>query len=85
MRSGTVVELHVYRAAKNFVEKYGADLAPFMARKRADAMLELGHLEGQRTWTAVVQAVHELTRTRATGGIENVRALPIRFDLPVTP
>ena len=85
MRSGTVVELHVYRAAKDLVEKYGADLAPFMARKRADAMLELGHAEGQRTWTAVLQAVHELTRTRATGGIENVRALPIRFDLPVTP
>jgi hypothetical protein len=63
MRSGTVVELHVYRAAKFFVEKYGADLAPFMARKRADAMLELGHVEGQRTWTAVLRAVQELLRT----------------------
>ena len=84
MRSGTVVELHVYRAAKDLVQKYGADLAPFMATKRADAMLELGHVEGQRTWTAVLQAVHELTRTRATGGIENMRALHVRYDNPVT-
>lgn len=37
-----VVYLDIYRAAKIFVKKYGADLAPFMARRRADAMLKFG-------------------------------------------
>jgi hypothetical protein len=63
MRSGVVVDLHIYRVAKFFVEKYGADLAPMMAVKRADAMLEYGDAEGQRTWTAVLRAVQELLRT----------------------
>jgi hypothetical protein len=60
-----VVDLDIYRAAKIFVKKYGADLAPFMARKRADAMLEFGGTEGQRVWTAVLRAVQELTRQSA--------------------
>jgi hypothetical protein len=60
---GMVVDLDIYRAAKIFVKKYGADLAPFMARKRADAMLEFGDTEGQRVWTAVLRAVQELIRT----------------------
>jgi hypothetical protein len=59
---GMVVELHIYRAAKIFVKKYGADLAPLMATKRADAMLEFGDSEGQRVGTAVLRAVQELTR-----------------------
>jgi hypothetical protein len=59
----SVDELHVYRAAKNFVQKYGADLAPFMAAKRADAMLEFGGAEGQRVWKAVLRALQELIRT----------------------
>ena len=57
-----VVDLDIYRAAKIFVKKYGADLAPFMAMKRADAMLEFGDTEGQRVWTAVLCAVQEITR-----------------------
>jgi hypothetical protein len=68
MRSGVVVDLHIYRVAKFFVEKYGADLAPMMAEKRAGAMLELGHVEGERTWTAVFRAVQALTRTERGRG-----------------
>jgi hypothetical protein len=68
MRSGTVVDLHIYRVAKFFLEKYGVDLAPLMARKRADAMLEFGHVEGERTWTAVFRAVQALTRTERGRG-----------------
>jgi hypothetical protein len=60
---GMTAELDIYRAANILVKEYGADLAPFIARKRADAMLELGDLDGQRTWKAVLRAVHELTRT----------------------
>jgi hypothetical protein len=61
-----VVDLDIYRAAKILVKKYGAEPAPFMARKRADAMLEFGGTEGQRVWTAVLRAVQELTRQSAT-------------------
>jgi hypothetical protein len=61
-----VVDLDIYRAAKILVKKCGADPAPFMARKRADAMLEFGGTEGQRVWTAVLRAVQELTRQSAT-------------------
>jgi hypothetical protein len=63
-----VVELHIYRAAKIFVKKYGADLAPLMAAKRADAMLELGDVDGQRVWKTVLRAVLELTRTERGPG-----------------
>jgi hypothetical protein len=67
-----VVELHIYRAAKIFVKKYGADLAPLMAAQRADAMLELGDVDGQRVWKTVLRAVLELTRTeRGPGGRVN--------------
>ena len=58
-----VIDLAIYRAAKNFVAEYGADLAPSMARARANAMLEFGDAEGQRVWTAVLRAVQELVRT----------------------
>jgi hypothetical protein len=59
----SVVELHVYRAAKIFIKKHGPDLAPIMAGKRADAMIEFGDTEGQQMWIAVLRAVQELTRT----------------------
>jgi hypothetical protein len=63
-----IVDLDIYRAAKIFVKKYGADLAPVMAAQRADAMLEYGDAEGQRVWTAVLRAVLELTRTERRPG-----------------
>jgi hypothetical protein len=39
-----------------------------MAAKCADALLELGDLEGQRTWKAVLRAVEQLTRTEPRPG-----------------
>jgi hypothetical protein len=65
---GMIIQLHVYRAAKIFVKKHGPDLAPIMAAKRADAMLEYGDAEGQRMWTAVLRAVQDLTRTERDRG-----------------
>jgi hypothetical protein len=50
------------------VKEYGAEQAPLMAAKRADALLELGDLEGQRTWKTVLRAVQELTRTERGPG-----------------
>jgi hypothetical protein len=39
-----------------------------MAAKRADALLELGDVDGQRIWKAVLRAVEELTRTERGPG-----------------
>ncbi len=60
---GMIAELDIYRAANILVKEYGAEQAPLMAAKRADALLELGDIEGQRTWKAVLRAVQELMRT----------------------
>ena len=74
-----VVELHIYRAAKICIKKYGADLAPIMAAKRVDAMLEFGDAEGQRMWTAVLRAVEDLTR-RSAGRVSRSIDAPNRWN-----
>jgi len=40
--------LDICRAANILVKEYGVEQAPLMAAKRADAMLELGDVDGQR-------------------------------------
>jgi hypothetical protein len=68
MRRTVTPLLDIYRTANILVREYGADQAPLMAAKRADALLELGDVDGQRTWKAVLLAVQELTRAhRKTG------------------
>jgi hypothetical protein len=61
-------ELDVYCAANILVKECGAEEAPLIAAKCADALLELGDLEGQRTWKAVLRAVEQLTRTEPRPG-----------------
>jgi hypothetical protein len=61
-------KLDIYRAANILVKEYGAAQAPLMAAKRADALLDLGDVEGQRVWKAVLRAVQELTRTERAPG-----------------
>ena len=61
-------ELDIYRAANILVKEYGAEQTPLMAAKRADALLDLGDVEGQRVWKAVLRAVQELTRTERGPG-----------------
>jgi hypothetical protein len=61
-------ELDIYRAANILVKEYGAEQAPLMAAKRTDALLDLGDVEGQRVWKAVLRAVQELTRTECAPG-----------------
>ena len=58
----TTAELDIYRAANILVKEYGAEQAPLMAAKRADALLDLGDIDGQRVWKAVLRAVQELIR-----------------------
>ena len=55
-------ELDIYRTANVLVREYGAEQAPLMAAKRADALLDRGDVEGQRVWKAVPQVVQELIR-----------------------
>jgi hypothetical protein len=50
-------ELDIYGTAHTLVKEYGAGDAPLMAAKRADALLDLGDVEGQRVWKAVLRAV----------------------------
>ena len=72
MDPAATVDLDIYRAANILVKEYGVEQAPLMAAKRADAMLELGDVDGQRTWKAVLRAVQELTRTeRGPGELVN--------------
>jgi hypothetical protein len=60
--------LDIYRAANILVKEYGAEQAPLMAAKRADALLDLGDVDGQRVWRAVLRAVQELIRQERKPG-----------------
>jgi hypothetical protein len=55
-------KLDIYRAANILVKEYGAEQAPLMAAKRADTLLDLGDIDGQRVWKEVLRAVRELIR-----------------------
>ena len=55
-------ELDIYRTASILVKEYGLEQAPLMAAKRADVLLDLGDVDGQRVWKNVLRAVQELIR-----------------------
>jgi hypothetical protein len=55
-------DIDIYRAANILVKEYGSEQAPLMAARRADALLELGDVDGQRVWKGVLRAVPELLR-----------------------
>jgi hypothetical protein len=61
-------DLDIFRAANILVKEYGIEQAPLMAAKRADALLDLGDLDGQRVWKPVLRAVEELIRTERRSG-----------------
>jgi hypothetical protein len=65
---GMTAELDIYRTANILVKEYGVEQAPLMAAKRADALLELGDLDGVQVWQAVPRAVEELIRTEREPG-----------------
>ena len=56
-------EKDVYRSAKLMIDRHG-DEAPLHAAMRADKMLALGALGGQRTWIRILRATEELLRGR---------------------
>jgi hypothetical protein len=61
-------DLDVYRTANLLIRRYGAAEARLIAAKRADALLELGDLDGPRVWKAVLAALEELTRSTPRPG-----------------
>ena len=62
-----ITDLEIYRAANQFVQRYGAD-AELEAAMRVDAMIEAGDIEGQRVWQRILKAVDELQRDKPDQG-----------------
>ncbi len=54
-----ISDLEVYRAANQFVKRYGED-AEFKAAERCDAMIERGDPEGLAVWKRILKAVGEV-------------------------
>ncbi len=54
-------DLDIYRTASVLIREHGED-ATLEAAQRADAMLEKGSVDGQRTWKRVLAAVKETQR-----------------------
>jgi hypothetical protein len=61
-------ELGVYRTANLLIQQSGVEEAPMIAANRADALLGLADLEGERVWKAILAAVHELMRSEPRPG-----------------
>jgi hypothetical protein len=60
---GMTSERGIYLIANILVNECGPAPAPLMAAKRADALLDLGDVDGQRVWKGVLRAVQELIRS----------------------
>jgi hypothetical protein len=60
-------DLDAHRLANLFLRQYGAT-ARLIAAKRADALLDLGDLDGQSAWKAALAALEELTRSTPRPG-----------------
>ena len=64
-----VPDLDIYRSAQVLVKHHGAD-APIHAAMRADAMLEVGDLDGFSVWKRVLWAVEELQGMEPAPGVQ---------------
>ncbi len=54
-----IPDIDIYRSANVIIKQYGQD-APIHAAIRADAMLEVGDLDGYAVWKRILRAVGEL-------------------------
>ena len=61
----TPSQIDIYRTAALPIEKHGED-AVIEAAMRADAMLDMGDLDGQRVWNAIVRAIEDIQRGPST-------------------
>ncbi len=59
-----VSDLDIYRSANILIRQHGED-APLEAAMRADAMLDMGDLNGYAVWRRIIKAAYEAhPRTR---------------------
>ncbi len=63
-----ISDIDIYRSA-NLLVKQHSDDAPIHAAMRADAMLEVGDLDGLAVWRRILRAVEELQRANAGPGV----------------
>ena len=62
-----IPDLDIYRSANVLVKRHGED-APIHAAVHADAMLEVGNLDGYAVWKRVLRAVEEWQGTAPKSG-----------------
>jgi hypothetical protein len=63
-------DIEILRCANFLLKEYGTEEALYRAGLRADACLESGDVEGQRTWLRIVAIIKELTReTRSSADL----------------
>ena len=60
-------DIDIYRSARLIINQHGED-APIHAAMRADAMLEVGDLDGLAVWQRILRAVTELRETAPKSG-----------------
>jgi hypothetical protein len=63
-----VIEINLYCTANILIQEYGPEDALLMAAKRADALLALSDLDGQRVCKGVLRAVEEVVRVERKAG-----------------
>jgi len=58
--------IDIWRAAHLLTQQYGPAEAPLIAAQCADALLELGDLDGSQVWMGILRAIEALSRTKRT-------------------
>jgi hypothetical protein len=61
-------ERDVWQAAKMLIDQHG-DGATVQAAKRIDEMCDVGDLDGQAVWAAIMKAVIALMHTEPDGAV----------------
>ncbi len=61
-------EADIWRSAAQIIDRYGED-APLEAAMRADAMLEVGDLDGLAVWKRIKKAAEELLQEQPEGSV----------------
>ena len=62
-----VSDIDIYRSARLLIDQHGED-APIEAAMKADAMLEMGDLDGQAVWLRILRATKEMLRRERPAG-----------------
>ena len=63
-----IIERDVWRAAKLLIDQHGEE-ARIHAAMRVDEMSDVGDLDGQAVWKAILKAVLELVNKEPDGSV----------------